>query len=182
MVAAEPNNGGAWLLLATPDRAFLALVPWLDTSNVRSGQYRPMFKWWFRLLVVDFVVLMWVGAMPTDGIYPYISLIAATYWFAYFLVILPLLGVIEKPLAQPATIRSLSFYIAQAAGNVRFGLYDATGPDGGPGAKKAETAEIAAAVGWNVLQRESLSQQRHAEDSPRAGLHVFQQLLRRHAV
>ena len=56
------------------------------------------------LLAIDFVVLMWVGAMPTDGIYPYISLIASTYWFAYFLVILPVLGVLEKPLPIPATI------------------------------------------------------------------------------
>jgi ubiquinol-cytochrome c reductase cytochrome b subunit len=63
-----------------------------------------MFKWWFWLLAVDFVVLMWVGAMPAEGIYTWISLIASTYWFAYFLVILPLLGVIEKPLPQPATI------------------------------------------------------------------------------
>ena len=84
--------------------AVMALVPWLDTSNVRSGQYRPMFKWWYRLLIIDFVVLMWVGAQPAEGIYTWISLIAAAYWFAYFLVILPLLGVIEKPLAQPATI------------------------------------------------------------------------------
>ena len=46
---------------------------------------------------------MWVGAMPAEGIYPYdwIALIASAYWFAYFLVILPLLGVIEKPLPQP---------------------------------------------------------------------------------
>jgi cytochrome c1 len=42
--------------------------------------------------------------MPAEGIYPYIALIGSTYWFAYFLVILPLLGVIEKPLPQPATI------------------------------------------------------------------------------
>jgi ubiquinol-cytochrome c reductase cytochrome b subunit len=82
----------------------MALVPWLDTSSVRSGRFRPMFKWWFALLALDFVVLMWVGAMPTDGIYPYISLLGATYWFAYFLVILPILGVIEKPLPMPATI------------------------------------------------------------------------------
>ena len=82
----------------------MALAPWLDTSSVRSGRFRPMFKWWFALLAIDFVVLMWVGAMPTDGIYPYISLLGATYWFAYFLVILPLLGVIEKPLPMPATI------------------------------------------------------------------------------
>jgi len=63
-----------------------------------------MFKWWFWLLVVDFFVLMWVGAMPAEGIYPYIALIASAYWFAYFLVILPLLGVIEKPLPIPETI------------------------------------------------------------------------------
>jgi ubiquinol-cytochrome c reductase cytochrome b subunit len=42
--------------------------------------------------------------MPAEGIYPYIALIGATYWFAYFLVILPLLGVLEKPLTPPATI------------------------------------------------------------------------------
>jgi ubiquinol-cytochrome c reductase cytochrome b subunit len=82
----------------------MALAPWLDTSKVRSGQFRPMFKWWFWLLAIDFVVLMWVGAMPTEGIYPYISLIGATYWFGYFFVILPVLGLIEKPLPMPATV------------------------------------------------------------------------------
>ena len=82
----------------------MGLAPWLDTSRVRSGRYRPQFKWWFWLLAVDFVVLTWVGAMPTEGPYPYIALAAAAYWFGYFLVILPLLGVIEKPEPMPATI------------------------------------------------------------------------------
>jgi len=82
----------------------MALAPWLDTSSVRSGRYRPMFKWWFVLLVVDFMVLMWLGAMPAEEPYATFALIASAYWFAYFLVILPLLGVIEKPLPQPATI------------------------------------------------------------------------------
>ncbi|NBB99205.1 MAG: cytochrome b [Alphaproteobacteria bacterium] len=105
-----------WLSFGIIDAAFfgvlamfgsifvMALVPWLDTSNVRSGRYRPMFKWWFWLLVVDFFVLMWAGAMPAEGIYSTISLIGTAYWFGYFLVILPILGVIEKPLPQPATI------------------------------------------------------------------------------
>jgi ubiquinol-cytochrome c reductase cytochrome b subunit len=84
--------------------AVMALAPWLDTSSVRSGRYRPMFKWWFALLVIDFIVLMWAGAMPAEEPYATISLIASAYWFAYFLVILPLLGVLEKPLPQPATI------------------------------------------------------------------------------
>ena len=42
--------------------------------------------------------------MPAEDPYATFSLIASAYWFGYFLVILPLLGVIEKPLPQPATI------------------------------------------------------------------------------
>jgi ubiquinol-cytochrome c reductase cytochrome b subunit len=84
--------------------AVMALVPWLDTSSVRSGKYRPKFKGWFALLVIDFIVLMWVGSQPANELNSWIALIASTYWFAYFLVILPLLGVLEKPLPQPATI------------------------------------------------------------------------------
>lgn len=82
----------------------LVLVPWLDTSRVRSGRYRPRFKWWFWLLVLDFIVLMWAGSQKPGGVVPLISLIGASYWFAYFLVILPLLGILEKPLPIPATI------------------------------------------------------------------------------
>ena len=84
--------------------AVMALAPWLDTSKVRSGAYRPKFRMWFWLLVLDFVVLTWVGAMPTEYPYDWISLIASTYWFAYFLVILPLLGATEKPEPIPASI------------------------------------------------------------------------------
>ena len=84
----------------------IALAPWLDTSRIRSGRFRPMFKWYFWLLVIDFVALMWLGAMPAEEPYATWSLIAAAYWFAYFLVILPLLGVLEKPLPQPETIEA----------------------------------------------------------------------------
>lgn len=60
--------------------------------------------------------------------------------------------VVAQPatLAQAATIQSVSFYVTTAAGKLRLGLYDATGPNGGPGAKKAETAELTPAVGWNT--------------------------------
>ena len=83
--------------------AVMALAPWTDTSSIRSGKYRPSFKWWFWLLVLDFFVLMWAGARPAEGLVPTISLIGSIYWFAYFLIILPLLGVLEKPLPVPET-------------------------------------------------------------------------------
>ncbi|MEL6576293.1 MAG: cytochrome b/b6 [Pseudomonadota bacterium] len=82
----------------------MALAPWLDTSRVRSGRYRPMFRVWFWLLIVDFFVLMWAGGMPAEGLVPTISLIGTIYWFAYFLVILPVLGILETPEPQPATV------------------------------------------------------------------------------
>jgi len=101
----------------------MALVPWLDTSAVRSGRYRPMFKWCFALLVVTFIILGWIGSMSPDalgGWVPAVSLLFTTYWFAYFLVILPLLGVIEKPLPQPATIEE--DYMARHAPKAQTGF------------------------------------------------------------
>ncbi len=82
----------------------MALAPWLDTSSVRSGRYRPMLKWWFALFVINFIVLTWAGARPAEGIYAIISLIGSAYWFAYFLIILPLLGLLEKPDPLPLSI------------------------------------------------------------------------------
>ena len=84
----------------------MLLLPWLDTSRVRSGRYRPMFKVWFWLLVVDFVVLMWCGSQPAEQPFVIISQLGTLYWFAFFLVIMPLLGVIEKPLPQPESIEA----------------------------------------------------------------------------
>ena len=51
---------------------------------------------------------------------------------------------------QAATIQSLSFYVSAASGNLILGIYDATGPNGGPGALKASTASFAAKTGWNT--------------------------------
>ncbi len=82
----------------------MALVPWLDTSRVRSGRYRPAFRFFFWILAFDFMFLMWLGARPAGEPYASLALAGTAYWFAYFLVILPLLGVFERPKAPPETI------------------------------------------------------------------------------
>jgi hypothetical protein len=56
----------------------------------------------------------------------------------------------DAVLSQPATIQSLSFYVLSAAGNLRLGIYDATGPGGGPGALEAQTNSFVAVPGWNT--------------------------------
>ena len=57
----------------------------------------------------------------------------------------------ENTLPQQATLQSMSFYITTASGSLRMGVYDDTGPGGGPGAKRGETASIVPVVGWNTV-------------------------------
>ncbi|WP_346891391.1 cytochrome b/b6 [uncultured Roseibium sp.] len=84
--------------------AVLFVLPWLDTSKVRSGTYRPLFKQFFWIFAADCVALGYLGAMPAEGTYVIFSRIFTAYYFAHFLIILPLLGFLEKPRPLPASI------------------------------------------------------------------------------
>ncbi len=81
-------------------------LPWLDTSKVRSGNFRPMFKWFFAFLIVDMLILMWLGAQKPEGNIPLYGKFATLYYFAYFFVILPVLSRKEKTLPLPESISS----------------------------------------------------------------------------
>jgi len=82
----------------------LFLLPWLDSSPVRSARFRPLYKQFFWLLVVASVVLGYVGAMPPEQPWVTIGQIATAYYFAHFLIVLPLLGKLERPKPLPASI------------------------------------------------------------------------------
>jgi ubiquinol-cytochrome c reductase cytochrome b subunit len=82
----------------------LFLLPWLDTSKVRSMRYRPTAQLWFYLLVLCCIGLGYLGAQPAEGVYVIWAQILTAYYFAFFLLILPLLGILEKPKSMPKTI------------------------------------------------------------------------------
>ena len=82
----------------------LFFVPWLDTSKVRSAAYRPRYRRVFWLFVADAVFLGWLGAQPAEGAYVLLSQLATLGYFAFFLVALPLLGLIETPRPLPHSI------------------------------------------------------------------------------
>ena len=82
----------------------LLFVPWLDTSKVRSGTFRPIFKWFYWLFVLNFIALMYLGSAPAEGIFVVFSKICTAFYFAYFLVVLPLLGRLETPRPLPTSI------------------------------------------------------------------------------
>jgi ubiquinol-cytochrome c reductase cytochrome b/c1 subunit len=82
----------------------LAFLPWLDTSKVRSGRYRPLYRQFFWLFFVVCVGLGWLGSKPPEGNYVLIARVFTGYYFAYFLIILPVLGKVERTKPLPSSI------------------------------------------------------------------------------
>lgn len=80
-------------------------LPWLDRSPVRSGHFRPMFRkfFWFGLIPAV-LVLGYCGGAPAEEPYVMISQIASLYYFAHFLIILPIVSAIERPDPLPFSI------------------------------------------------------------------------------
>ena len=82
----------------------LFVLPWLDTSKVRSARYRPIYKFVFWIFLGVCVMLGWVGAQLPEGIPLIMGQVGTAYYFAHFLIVLPVLGWIEKPLPLPTSI------------------------------------------------------------------------------
>jgi len=82
----------------------LVILPWLDTSKIRSAIFRPLYKQFYWFLVADVLILGYMGAMPAEGIYLLVARVATAYYFLHFLIILPVLGSKEKTLEVPLSI------------------------------------------------------------------------------
>ena len=82
----------------------LFVLPWLDTCKVRICRFRPIYKQFYWIFIFNFIVLGWVGSKVPEGHYLIISRICTTYYFAHFLIILPILGKFEKTLPVPLNI------------------------------------------------------------------------------
>ena len=80
------------------------ILPWLDKSPVRSGNYRPLFRKFFWVLLIDMAVLFYCGGAPAEEPYVMISQIATAYYFLHFFVILPIVSMVERPDPLPFSI------------------------------------------------------------------------------
>ncbi len=82
----------------------LFVLPWLDTSKVRSCRFRPIYKQFFWIFIFNFIVLGWLGAKVPEGHYLIMSRICTSYYLLHFLFILPILGFFEKTKPLPLNI------------------------------------------------------------------------------
>jgi ubiquinol-cytochrome c reductase cytochrome b/c1 subunit len=84
--------------------AILAFLPWLDTSKVRSANYRPLYRQFFWIFVAVCIGLGWLGSKPAEGGYVLAARVLTAWYFLHFIVVLPLLGLVEKPKPLPNSI------------------------------------------------------------------------------
>ena len=110
--------------------AILLFIPWLDTSRVRSTKYRPIYFWFFWLFVITCLALGYLGSKPAEGAYVTWSRIFTFYYFAHFLLVMPIVGLIETPRKMPGSITEA--VLGDKAG--------AADPGGGGGAPEAVPA------------------------------------------
>jgi ubiquinol-cytochrome c reductase cytochrome b subunit len=121
ILRAVPNKlMGVLLMFAAIGVLFV--LPWLDTSKVRSMRYRPTARLYLGIFLLVCLVLGWCGANPPDepvigsagsglilldadvNSFVWLSRLGTAYYFAYFLLVLPILGLRETPLPVPDSI------------------------------------------------------------------------------
>jgi len=74
----------------------LLVLPYLGTSEVRSSSFRPLHRILFWVLVLDWFILGWIGGCSPESPYLEIGQLATFFYFFYFLVLIPALGVLES--------------------------------------------------------------------------------------
>jgi quinol-cytochrome oxidoreductase complex cytochrome b subunit len=78
----------------------LFFIPFINTSEIRSTTFRPLFKIFYWLLVADFLILGWVGQKPVKDTYIFVGQVATCFYFLFFLILIPLIGNIEYKLVR----------------------------------------------------------------------------------
>lgn len=99
--------------------AVLFVLPWLDTSKVRSAVFRPLYRQFFWIFVGVCLLLGWLGGQPAEGGYVIASQICTFYYFAHFFFVLPVLGLVETPKKLPESITQSVLDKVKGGGNTQ---------------------------------------------------------------
>jgi ubiquinol-cytochrome c reductase cytochrome b subunit len=76
----------------------LLILPLTDLSRIRGNQFRPAMKLAFWFFIVDFIILMWIGSQHPESPYLEIGQFATAFYFLWFILFVPLIGLIENTL------------------------------------------------------------------------------------
>jgi len=78
----------------------LLLLPVINTSEIRSSKFRPIYSVAYWFLVSDFLLLGWIGQKPVETPYIEVGQFATVFYFAFMLILIPVIGIVEKNLIR----------------------------------------------------------------------------------
>jgi len=76
------------------------VIPFINTSEIRNTEFRPIYKFFFALFTIDFIFLTWLGQRGVYDCHVFFGQVGTFYYFFFFLVLLPVIGLIEKQLVR----------------------------------------------------------------------------------
>jgi ubiquinol-cytochrome c reductase cytochrome b subunit len=81
----------------------LLVLPLTDLSRIRGNQFRPIMRFAFWFFVVDFIILTWIGSQHPNSPFVEIGQFATAFYFSWFLIIVPVVGIVENTLFDLGT-------------------------------------------------------------------------------
>lgn len=94
-----PDKLGGVLAMVGAIAAWFTL-PILNTSEVRSTEFRPIFGFFYWFLIADFLLLGWIGQKPVEDPYILVGILATIFYFVFFFILVPSIGLVEKKLVR----------------------------------------------------------------------------------
>ena len=97
ILRAIPNKLGGVIALVLSILVLLVL-PFSHTSKIKGLIFRPLGKFSYWIFMVNFIFLTWIGSKPVEEPFILLGQISSIIYFSYFLVFIPIFGLIENKL------------------------------------------------------------------------------------
>jgi ubiquinol-cytochrome c reductase cytochrome b subunit len=88
----------------------LLVLPKTDLSVTRGSQFRPLMKLFHWLFIVNFFILMWIGSQHPETPFVEIGQYATLFYFSWFIIIVPAIGILEKSMLDFSSTNNTEFY------------------------------------------------------------------------
>ena len=95
ILRAIPNKLGGVIALVL-SVVILAVLPFVHTSYIKGLTFRPLGKMFYWFFMANFILLTWIGSKPVEDPYIFIGQLSSIFYFSYFLVLVPLGGLLEN--------------------------------------------------------------------------------------